>query len=109
MIGAARGYRVEICLPATASPERKRLLKLYGAEIIETHPLGTDGAIQEARKRYAQSPERYFYTDQYNNAANWLAHYVGTGPEIWEQTAGRSATSWPWWARAARSSARHEG
>ena len=90
MIGAALGYRVEICLPATASLERKQLLKLYGAEIIETHPsMGTDGAIQEARRRYAQSPERYFYPDQYNNEANWLAHYDGTGPEIWEQTGGQ--------------------
>jgi cysteine synthase B len=90
MIGGSWGYRVEICLPVSASPERKRLLKLYGATIIETPAaLGTDGAILEARRRYAQSPERYFYPDQYNNPANWQAHFHGTGQEIWAQTAGK--------------------
>jgi cysteine synthase B len=90
MIGADRGYAVEICLPATASPERKRLLRLYGATVIETSPLlGTDGAITEARHRYSERPDRYFYTNQYDNPANWQAHYRGTGPEIWRQTAGR--------------------
>jgi cysteine synthase B len=90
MIGAERGYSVEICIPATAGPERKRLLKLYGAKIIETPAtLGTDGAIVEARRRHDQDPERYFYADQYNNPANWQAHFYGTGPEIWEQTHGR--------------------
>jgi cysteine synthase B len=90
MIGSALGYPVEICLPATASRERKRLLKLYGASIIETlAPLGIDGAIGEARRRYALAPERYFYPDQYGNPANWQAHFYGTGPEIWRQTSGR--------------------
>ncbi|MDQ3705409.1 MAG: cysteine synthase family protein [Chloroflexota bacterium] len=90
MIGAALGYRVEICLPESASPERKRLLKLYGATIIDTPPAGgTDGAIIEARRRYAEHPDRYFYPDQYNNPANWQAHYYGTAPEIWQQTDGR--------------------
>ncbi len=90
MIGAARGYRVEICLPAGASHERKRLLKLYGASIIETPAsLGTDGAIAEARRLYALDQQHYFYPDQYNNPANWQAHYFGTGPEIWRQTRGR--------------------
>jgi cysteine synthase B len=90
MIGAARGYSVQICLPATASPERKRLLELFGAGVIETPAtLGTDGAIAEARRIYAHDPERYFYPDQYNNPANWQAHFYGTGPEIWEQTSGR--------------------
>jgi cysteine synthase B len=90
MIGAALGYPVEICLPATAGHERKRLLQLYGATIIETPPaLGTDGAIEEARRRYAASPRRYFYPDQYNNPANWQAHFFGTAPEIWRQTEGR--------------------
>jgi S-sulfo-L-cysteine synthase (O-acetyl-L-serine-dependent) len=90
MIGASLGYRVEICLPESASPERNRLLRLYGATIIPTPPAdGTDGAIIEARRRYAEHPERYFYPDQYSNPANWRAHYTGTGPEIWRQTAGR--------------------
>ena len=89
MIGAALGYPVEICLPATASPERKRLLALYGASVVETPAtLGTDGAILEARRRYALAPGRYFYPDQYNNPANWQAHFHGTGPEIWQQTEG---------------------
>ncbi len=90
MIGAALGYRVEIYLPASASLERKQLLKLYGATVIETPAvLGTDGAILEAQRCYAQAPDRYFYPDQYNNPANWQAHYYGTGPEIWRQTEGR--------------------
>jgi cysteine synthase B len=90
MIGAARGYRVQVCLPATAGPERKRLLNLFGAEIVGTPgALGTDGAIAEARRLYALDPERYFYPDQYNNPANWRAHFYGTGPEIWRQTSGR--------------------
>jgi len=90
MIGAAQGYSVQICLPATASPERKRLLELFGAEVVETPAaLGTDGAITEARRLYTRDPERYFYPDQYNNPANWQAHFYGTGPEIWQQTAGR--------------------
>ena len=90
MLGASSGYQVEICLPATASSERKQLLRLFGATVIETHPaLGTDGAIQEARRRYEADPERYYYPDQYNNPANWRAHYEGTGPEIWAQTGGK--------------------
>ncbi len=90
MIGAARGYRVEICLPEAANPERKRLLKLYGATIIDTPAAdGSDGAILEARRRYAAQPDCYFYPDQYNNPANWQAHYYGTAPEIWRQTEGR--------------------
>jgi S-sulfo-L-cysteine synthase (O-acetyl-L-serine-dependent) len=90
MIGAALGYKVEICLPESASAERKRLLKLYGATIIDT-PLadGTDGAIIEARRLHARHSDRYFYPDQYNNPANWQAHYYGTAPEIWQQTDGR--------------------
>ncbi|HYP41054.1 MAG TPA: cysteine synthase family protein [Chloroflexia bacterium] len=90
MIGATLGYPVEICLPSTASPERKQLLRLYGAQVIETPgALGTDGAILEARRLYAEATERYFYPDQYNNPANWQAHFYGTGPEIWRQTHGR--------------------
>jgi len=87
MIGATRGYRVEICLPESASQERKRLLELYGAKVVDTPAAdGTDGAILEARRRYAERPDHYFYPDQYNNPANWQAHYNGTAPEIWRQT-----------------------
>jgi S-sulfo-L-cysteine synthase (O-acetyl-L-serine-dependent) len=90
MLGAASGYEVEIYLPSTASTERKRLLTLYGARVIETPgPEGTDGAIKAARRRYAEAPDKYFYPDQYNNPANWQAHYHGTGREIWRQTGGR--------------------
>src|SRR5436305_774905 len=90
MIGAARGYKVALCLPENASAERKRILKIYGAEIIETDPLqGTDGAQLIAREMVARAPEKYFYPDQYNNDANWRAHYEGTGLEIWKQTEGR--------------------
>lgn len=90
MIGAARGYRVALCLPKNASFERKRILSLYGAEIIETDPLeGTDGAQLVAREFVNLLPNRYFYPDQYNNDANWRAHYETTAPEIWRQTEGR--------------------
>lgn len=90
MIGAARGYRVRLCLPANASMERKRMLRAYGADILLTDPAeGSDGAIRAAQKLYAKEPEIYFYADQYNNPANWQAHYHGTAREIWEQTAGR--------------------
>jgi cysteine synthase B len=90
MLGAARGYRVRLCLPATASPERKRTLRAYGAEVVETDRLeGIDGAIQMARELALAEPDRYFYPDQYNNPANWRAHYRTTAEEIWEQTGGR--------------------
>jgi cysteine synthase B len=90
MIGAARGYSVTICLPANASVERKRMLQVLGAETIETDPMhGSDGAQVAAREMAARDPEKYFYPDQYNNDANWRAHYEGTGLEIWQQTDGR--------------------
>jgi S-sulfo-L-cysteine synthase (O-acetyl-L-serine-dependent) len=89
MIGAAKGYRVKLCLPANASLERKRILKAYGAETILTDPAeGSDGAIRKCREVYAADPDHYFYPDQYNNPANWMAHFETTGPEIIEQTAG---------------------
>jgi cysteine synthase B len=89
-IGAARGYRVELCLPASASKERKAILRAFGVHIVETPAgEGSDGAIREARRRYAAHPERYFYPDQYGNPANWQAHYHGTAVEILEQTGGR--------------------
>lgn len=87
MIAAARGYRVKLCLPANASPERKRILKAYGAEVVLTDGAeGSDGAILVCRQIYEADPDRYFYPDQYNNPANWRAHYETTGPEIIEQT-----------------------
>jgi len=89
-IGAARGYKVTLCIPDNASHERKLILRALGAELVLTDPLdGTDGAIREARRLYAAEPDRYFYPDQYNNPANWQAHFDTTGPEIIEQTSGR--------------------
>src|SRR5580765_3161484 len=90
MIGAARGYKVKLCVPENASPERKLILKAFGAELVLTSPLeSTDGAIREARKLHAGDPGRYFYPDQYSNDGNWRAHYDTTAPEIIEQTSGR--------------------
>jgi len=90
MLGAALGYSVTLCLPRNASAERKHILHRYCARIIETDPgQGSDGAQFEARKLFDASPGKYFYADQYNNDANWRAHYESTGPEIWEQTDGR--------------------
>ena len=89
MIGAAKGFRVKLCVPSNASPEALRTLESYGAEVVLTSPLeSSDGAIREARRLAAAEPGRYFYADQYNNPANWQAHYRTTGPEIWEQTQG---------------------
>jgi cysteine synthase B len=89
MIGAARGYKVRLCLPANASQERKRILKAYGAEMILTDPgEGSDGAIRRCRQIYREDPDRYFYPDQYSNPANWKAHFEHTGPEIIRQTEG---------------------
>jgi cysteine synthase B len=90
MVGAARGYKVRLCLPENASPERKLILRALGADLVMTNPLeGTDGAIREARRMFAEHPEEYFYPDQYNNDANWKAHYDTTAAEIIEQTSGR--------------------
>ncbi len=90
MVGAARGYKVALCLPENASPERKLILRALGAELRLTSPLeGTDGAIREARRLYASDPDKYFYPDQYNNDANWRAHYDTTAPELIEQTSGK--------------------
>jgi len=90
MVGAAKGYRVKLCLPLNASPERKLILGALGAELILTDPLeGTDGSIREARRLFEAHPGQYFYPDQYSNDGNWRAHYDTTGPEIIEQTSGR--------------------
>jgi len=90
MICAARRIPVRLCIPENVTPERKRILRAYGADLVLTSPLeGSDGAIRKAREVYAADPERYFYADQYSNDANWGAHYATTGPEIIEQTGGR--------------------
>ena len=90
MIGAALGYRVKLCLPSSASPERKQILGAYGVEIVYTPgDEGTDGAIRRVRDIYHSDPEKYFYPDQYGNPANPAAHYRTTAPEIWQQTGGR--------------------
>jgi len=90
MIGAARGYRVRLCVPGNVTPERKRILQAFGAEIVFTDPMdGSDGAILRAKAMNAAEPDVYFYPDQYNNPGNWRAHYDTTGPEIIEQTGGR--------------------
>jgi S-sulfo-L-cysteine synthase (O-acetyl-L-serine-dependent) len=90
MIGAALGYPVSLCLPDSASQERKRILNAFGAKLIITPgDEGTDGAIRRVHKIVAADPEKYFYPDQYSNAANWKAHYHGTADEIWRQTSGR--------------------
>ena len=89
LIGAVKGYAVHLVMPANVSVERKALVKAYGAHLIESDPLeGSDGAIELVQSIVAADPHRYFYTNQYNNPANWLAHYEGTGPEIWQQTDG---------------------
>ena len=88
-IGAALGYKVKLCMPKNASEERKKILRALGVEIVLTDPgEGSDGAIREARRLYAEDPKQYFYPDQYMNPANPKAHYESTAPEIWEQTEG---------------------
>ena len=90
MICAAKGYRLKIFMPSNASVERKRILHAYGAEIVYTDPMeGSDGAIRRVRGLAEENPELYFYANQYDNPANWRAHYNTTAPEIFEQTAGR--------------------
>jgi S-sulfo-L-cysteine synthase (O-acetyl-L-serine-dependent) len=90
MLGAAAGIAVTICLPGNASPERRALIELYGAEVVVTDRLeGTEGATRRARELAAADPARYFYADQYGNPANPQAHRETTGPELWAQTGGR--------------------
>jgi cysteine synthase B len=90
MLGGERGYPVTVCLPSNASNQRKKILRDYNVEIVETDPmLSTDGAQKIARELYAANPGKYFYPDQYNNHANWRAHYETTANEIWEQTGGK--------------------
>src|SRR5260370_30188076 len=90
MIGAALGFPVRLCLPDSASHERKRILAALGAELVITRgDEGTDGAIRKTHEIVEGDPEKYFYPDQYSNAANWQAHYRPTANEIWQQTSGR--------------------
>jgi cysteine synthase B len=89
-LSASLGIPVTLTVPENASQERRRILKALGAEIILTDPLeGSDGAILCAHEMFEEDPDRYFYADQYNNPANWTAHYLTTGPEIVHQTQGK--------------------
>jgi S-sulfo-L-cysteine synthase (O-acetyl-L-serine-dependent) len=89
MLGAALGYSVKLCLPASASEERKRILHAFGAELVITPgDEGSDGAIRRVHELYAAVPDRYYYPDQYSNPANWQAHYRTTAEELWAQTNG---------------------
>src|SRR5947199_9205038 len=90
MIGAAMGYPVKLCLPDSASHERKRILTALGAELVITPgDEGTDGAIRKVHEIVEKNPEKDFYPDQYSNPANWQAHYRTTAKESWQQTSGR--------------------
>ena len=90
MIGAALGYGVKLCLPTSASPERKQILQAYGVDIVYTPgDEGTDGAIRRVREIYQADQDKYFYPDQYGNPANPTAHYMTTAPEIFQQTHGQ--------------------
>ena len=90
MLGAALGFPVTLCMPSNVSPERKKYLAAYGANIVWTSPAdGSDGAIRQARAMVAETPHKYFYADQYGNENNWLSHYHTTANEIWRQTEGQ--------------------
>lgn len=90
MIGTALGYPVKLCLPDSASHERKRILSAYGAELVLTPgEEGTDGAIRRVHDIVEKNPDQYYYPDQYSNPANWRAHFRTTANEIWEQSLGR--------------------
>jgi S-sulfo-L-cysteine synthase (O-acetyl-L-serine-dependent) len=90
MLGAALGFPVLLAMPSNVSPERKRILKAYGAQVEWTRPdESSDGAIRRARELAGNDPEKYCYVDQYSNSANWRAHYETTALEIWRQTEGR--------------------
>ncbi len=90
MLGAALGYRVRLVMPRNVSPERKFILRAYGAEMVFTDPmLGGNGAVRRAQEMYQAEPDAYFYANQYDNDANWQAHYHTTAEEIWRQTEGR--------------------
>jgi cysteine synthase B len=89
MIGASRGIAVRLAMPSNVSPERKNILRAYGAQVEWTSPdESSDGAIRRARELAGNNPERFCYLDQYSNAANWRAHYETTGAEVWQQSQG---------------------
>jgi cysteine synthase B len=100
MIGAARGYRVRLCVPENVTPERKRILKAFGADVVYTDPMqGSDGRSSASKQMYAESPDLYFYPDQYNNPGNWRRTTT--------RRAGDPRTDrWP--SHAFRGRARHE-
>ncbi len=90
MVAAVKGYRLTLAMPETASLERQKVLKAFGAELLLTPgSLGTDGSIEEVYRLVRENPDKYFMADQFNNPANPNAHYHGTGPEIYEQTDGK--------------------
>ncbi len=90
LVGAALGFPVTLVMPENVSEERKRIARAYGATVILTpEDEGVDGAIRYVHDQVARHPDRFYHPDQYNNPDNWLAHYHGTGPEIWRQTGGR--------------------
>ncbi len=90
MVCAVKGYRCQLVMPESASIERRKIMEAFGVEILLTPAKrSTDGAIEQAYAMAREHPSRYFLTDQFNNDANWQAHYIATGPEIWEQTEGR--------------------
>jgi S-sulfo-L-cysteine synthase (O-acetyl-L-serine-dependent) len=90
LLCAVKGYAALMVMPANVSSERKALVRAYGATLIESDALeGSDGALRQVQEMVAADPERYFYADQYNNPANWRAHYLTTGPEIWRQSGGQ--------------------
>src|SRR5271163_2127335 len=90
MLGAAMDFGVTLCMPANVSPERKKVLAAYGAQVVSTDPAdGSDGAIRKAREMAAEFGDQFYYADQYGNDANWRAHYKTTAPEIWRQTEGQ--------------------
>ncbi|MDD4218503.1 MAG: cysteine synthase [Bacteroidales bacterium] len=90
MIGAIKGYKVEIIISKAVSIERRKMIKAFGANVILTEAEdGTDGAIRKVKEIAEQNPEKYFMTDQFSNKYNGVAHYKTTGEEIWKQTNGR--------------------
>ncbi len=90
MIGVVKGYKVKIVMSEAVSPERRKLIKAFGASLVLTNPEeGTDGAIKKVRKIVQENPEKYFMPDQFSNKYNKIAHYEGTAKEIWEQSNGK--------------------